>query len=223
MNEAIGQVISLGVAVAVSPPPVIAMVLLLATPRARANGFAFLLGWLSGLIVAGAIILLVSDEAGATDGSEPATWVSLLKLALGLLLLALAVKQWRGRPRSREEAELPQWMATISAFRPRKALVTGALLSGANPKNLLLIAGASAAIAETGIGSSQQAIALAVFIAVGTLGVGVPLALHTVLGERSRRPLDELRSWMAANNSVIMTMITLVIGATLLGDGISGL
>ena len=44
-----------------------------------------------------------------------------------------------------------------------------------------------------------------------------------VLGERSAKVLGELKSWMAANNAVIMAVITLVIGVKILGDGISGL
>ena len=55
MKEAIGQVLSLGVGVAVSPIPIIAVVLMLATPRARSNGPAFVLGWIVGLAVVGAI------------------------------------------------------------------------------------------------------------------------------------------------------------------------
>jgi hypothetical protein len=54
------------------------------------------------------------------------------------------------------------------------------------------------------------------------VGVGGPVLVFA-LGERSRAPLDGLRSWMAANNSLIMAVLTLVIGATLFGDGRSGL
>lgn len=64
MGEAIGQALSLGAGVALSPVPIVAVVLMLATPRARANGLAFLAGWLLGLAVAGTIVLLVSGLAG---------------------------------------------------------------------------------------------------------------------------------------------------------------
>ena len=47
--------------------------------------------------------------------------------------------------------------------------------------------------------------------------------IYFVLGERSQKLLDGLKSWMAANNAVIMAVLFLVIGAKLLGDGISGL
>jgi threonine/homoserine/homoserine lactone efflux protein len=222
MGDAIGQVLSLGVGVALSPVPIIAVVLMLATPRARSNGPAFIAGWILGLAVAGTIVLLASSGADASDQGEPADWVSVLKLVLGALLVLVAVRQWRGRPHGDEHPELPKWMETIDTFRPGKAAAFGALLSGLNPKNLLLAVGAAAAIAQTGIPAGEQAVALAVFVAIGTLGPGAPVALYFALGERSKHALDELRRWMGANNAAIMAVLCLVIGAKLVGDGIAG-
>ena len=50
MGEAIGQVLPFAVGVAISPMPIVAMVLMLITPKARANGFAFLVGWLESRV-----------------------------------------------------------------------------------------------------------------------------------------------------------------------------
>jgi threonine/homoserine/homoserine lactone efflux protein len=222
MNEAIGEILSPAIVVAISPVPVIAIVLMLATPRARGNGLAFLLGWLLGLAVVGTVVLLAAGGLDATEGDEPATWVSVLLLVLGALLIGLAMKQWRGRPKG-GTGELPHWMRAVDAFKPPKAFGIAALLSGVNPKNLLLTVAAAAAIAQTGISAGEQAIALAVFIVIATLGVIVPLGIHFALGERSRPLLDGLKSWMAANNVAIMAVITLVIGTKLLGDGLAGL
>ena len=223
MSDAIGQVLSLGVGVALSPVPIIAVVLMLGTPRARSNGPAFLLGWVVGLTVVGAVVLAVSSGADASEDGDPATWVGVLKLVLGALLLLVAARTWRGRPRAGEEAELPKWMRTIDTFTPGRSVAMGTALSGVNPKNLLLTVGAAAAIAQTGVDTGEQAVALAVFIAVGTLGPGIPVAIYFAMGERAKRLLDELKSWMGAHNAAIMAVLCLVIGAKLVGDGISGL
>ena len=61
------------------------------------------------------------------------------------------------------------------------------------------------------------------FILIGTLGTAFPVAIYFALGERARRPLDDLKAWMAANNAAIMAVLCLVIGVKLIGDGISGL
>lgn len=223
MGDAIGQVLSLGVGVALSPLPIVAVVLMLATPRGRVNGPAFLLGWIIGLAVTGTIVLLVSSGASASEDGAPAAWVSWLKIALGVLTLLVGIKQFRDRPRGDAAPELPKWMQAIDKFTPGRSLAIAIALSAVNPKNLLITVAAAAAIAQTGITAGEQAIALAVFIAIGTLGVGAPVALYFALGERSAKFLGDLRDWMARNNATIMAVLLLVIGAKLLGDGVSGL
>jgi threonine/homoserine/homoserine lactone efflux protein len=104
-----------------------------------------------------------------------------------VLLVLLAVKQWRGRPRGDADPELPGWMKTIDTFGPVKSAAMAALLSAINPKNLLLVVGAAAAIAQTGSSTIDQAIALAVFIVIATLGVGAPIAIYFLTGERAAR------------------------------------
>jgi hypothetical protein len=224
MGAAIGAVLPLGVGVALSPVPIIAVVLMLATPRGKVNGPAFLGGWIVGLAAAGTVVLLVSAGAGASDGqSTPATWVAVVEIVLGAGLLVLAAVQWRGRPRGGREPSLPGWMATIDTFGPGKAVGLGVLLSAANPKNLLLTVGAAAAIAQTGVGAGGDAVALAVFVLLGTLGPGLPVAIDVALGARSAHVLEGLRRWMAVHNTAIMTVLFLVIGLKLAGDGIGGL
>jgi threonine/homoserine/homoserine lactone efflux protein len=223
VGEAIGQVLSFGVGVALSPVPIIAVVLMLGTARARTNGPAFLLGWVLGLAVVGAIVLVVASGANASEQGEPATWVGVLKLVLGLLLLLVALRQWRGRPRREAGAAMPKWMRTIDRFTPGRSLAIATALAAANPKNLLLTVGAATAIAQTGVGTGEQAVALAAFVIVATLGPGLPVALYFALGERAEHILDDLKHWMAANNAAIMAVLCLVIGAKLVGDGISAL
>jgi len=223
MREAIGQVLPLAVAVAISPLPIVAVVLMLVTPRARTNGPAFIIGWLSGLAVLGAILLAVASGTDASDDGQPADWVSVMKLVLGVALLLLAVKQWRGRPQDGEEAPMPKWMGALDGFTAVKSLAAGAVLSSVNPKNLLLAIAAAAAISQTGISGGEQAAAWAVFALVATAGVAVPVVIYFALGERAGPVLGSLKDWMARNNRVMMAVLLLVLGAKLIGDGISGL
>jgi glycerol uptake facilitator-like aquaporin len=53
--------------------PIIAVILMLVTARARKNGPASVLGWLVGLAIVGTIVLLVAGPTGASDDGEPAT------------------------------------------------------------------------------------------------------------------------------------------------------
>ena len=223
MGQAIGQILAFAVGVAISPLPIIGVVLILATPSARANGPAFLLGWVLGLAILGTVVLLVSGGANASSGGEPAKWVSVLKLVLGALLLLVALKQWRGRPTGDEQGHLPKWMQAIDAFGAAKSFGMGALLAAVNPKNFLMTVGAGAAIAQTGIAAGQQAATLAIFILIASIGVGAPVVIFFALGDRSVKVLAELKDWMSGNNAAIMAVLLLVIGAKLIGDGITGL
>ena len=149
--------------------------------------------------------------------------MSVLKIVLGLLLLAVAVKQYRGRPQSDTEPHLPAWMQRVDTFTPAKAAGLGVLLSAINPKNLLLTVGCAAAIAQTGVDTVDQAVALAVFVPLGTLGVGAPAAIYFSMGERATKILGSLHDWMARENATVMAVLCLVIGFKLVGDAISAL
>ena len=221
MREAVGQVLPLAVAVAISPLPIVAVVLMLVTPRARTNGPAFIVGWIAGLAVLGALLLAI--VSGGDADNEPAAWVSVVELVLGVALLLLAVQQWRGRPRGGEEPPVPKWMGTLDGFTAVKSLAAGAVLSSVNPKNLILAVAAAAEISQTAISGGEQAAAWGVFVLIATIGVAVPVVIYFALGDRAGRTLGSLKSWLARNNRVIMAVLLLVIGAKLIGDGIGGL
>ena len=222
MGEAIGNTLPMAIGVAISPVPIIAIVLMLGTPRARSTGPAFAIGWLVGLTVVGAVVLLLASGNAADDGGGPATWTSALKLVFGVLFLLIASRTWRTRPARVQEAQMPKWMQAIDTFTPGKALGAGVLLSGINPKNLALTVAAATAIAQTEIPGGEQTVALAVFVLLGSLTILAPVAIYFGMGARATEILDGLKNWMAAHNAAIMTVLLLVLGAKLIGDAIAG-
>lgn len=223
MPEAIGQVLAPAVGVTLSPLPIVAVTLMLVAVRARVTGPAFVAGWLAGLSIVGAIVLLASGGVGASEDGEPEAWVPILMLVLGVLLLFVATRQWRRRPGDEEEPPAPKWMGAIDEFGGIKAAVAGSVLSGLNPKNLLLTAAAAASIAETGIAGAEQAIAFGVFAVIATLGVALPVGVYFVLGGKAADLLDGLRAWMIHNNATIMTVLCLLLGIKLIGDALAAL
>ena len=218
MGAAIGDILGLAAGVAVSPLPIVAMILMLATPRGRANGSLFGVGWLAGLAVLGAVVLLLAGPADASEDGDPAVWTGWLKLVLALLL---AVRQWRSRPAPGAPAQLPKWMAGLDKLKPGGALGLGALLSAANPKNGGLTIAAAATIAGAGLAGGEQAVALAVFVLIGSIGVFAPLIVYLVAGARAAETLDTWRTWAADHNAAIMAVLFLVLGVKLVGDGIA--
>jgi hypothetical protein len=223
MGRAIGDVLPLAIGIAISPIPIIAIILMLITPKARSNGLAFLAGWLLGLVVVGTVVLIVANTAGVSTSSGPSKTVSAIKLVLGLLLLVLAWRQFGKRPKPGEEAPMPKWMKALDSFTPGRSLAIGALLSGVNPKNLMLNASAAATIAQAGLSGGAQAVVLVVLVLVGSLGIIAPVAVYFAMGDKAAHVLDEWKVWLAANNATVMVVLFLVFGVLLVGKGIGGL
>jgi threonine/homoserine/homoserine lactone efflux protein len=223
MGQAIGGSLPIALGIALSPMAITAVVLMLASRRARVNGPIFVLGWLIGLGIVGVIVLALAGTGGASKSGTPAAWVSWVKIAIGILLLLVAAREFRSRPHGDEQPQMPKWLATIDKTTPLAAFGLGVALSGANPKNLLLAVGGAGAIAQTGIPGGQQAVAYLIFALVGTLGVGIPVAIYFAMGTRSEKLLAGLKDWMSTHNAAIMSVLCLIIAAKLIGDGISSL
>ncbi|CCH76483.1 conserved membrane hypothetical protein [Nostocoides japonicum T1-X7] len=222
MGAAIGQSLPIAVGVLVSPMPIVALVLMLVSRRARSNGLAFLLGWVVGVFVVGTVVALLAGAATTDDSSTPA-WVGWLKIVLGLLLLLVGVRGWRRRPAKGATVTTPTWMASIDSFTPVKAAGLAFALGAVNPKNLLLVVSGGAAIAAATMSTSDRVVAMVVFTVVASLGVAIPYGIYVSMGDRAAQPLDRIKTWMIDNNAVIMAVLMLVLGVKILGDGLASL
>jgi len=224
LGEAIGSFLPAAVAVAISPIPIVAVIVILGTPKARTNGPAFAAAWILGLTTTLAVVVAVTSGIGADDpSSDASTGASIVRVGLGLLLLLLALKQWRGRPGGDRPAELPAWMTKVDHFGASRSFGAGVLLSAANPKNLILTVTAAATIGQAGLSGGDQTLAVGVFVAIGSTSVVGATLVYFVGGDRSLGVLASAKSFMASHSSAIMTVLFLVLGAKVLGDGIAGL
>lgn len=205
----------------ISPLPIVAVVLMLVSGNARVNALAFVVAWFLSITAVTVIVSLAAVSASSDDGA-PSSWQGWLKVLLGFGLIALAVKQWRGRPRDDAEPETPKWMAAVDTFTPVKAAGLAALLAVVNPKNLLLAVSGGAAIATAAAGSTGAAIgASLVFAVVASAGVAAPVIVYFGAGDRAAHILGNLKQWLTQHNGPIMAVLLLVIGAKLIGDGIT--
>jgi threonine/homoserine/homoserine lactone efflux protein len=220
----IGDLLPLAVGVAISPIPIIATILMLLAPQAGSASVGFLIGWVVGIVVATLVFTVIAATAGLDDTSSgPSSTASWIKIVLGVLLLLLAVTQWRGRPRPGEDAVLPTWMSAIDAFTLPKALGLGFLLSAVNPKNLLMCVGAGTIVGGSTLGTGEQAVVVAIYTLLAASTVAIPVVGYLVASERLRAPLEELRGWLQQSNAAVMSVLLLVLGAVLIGKGLGGL
>jgi threonine/homoserine/homoserine lactone efflux protein len=222
LSQAIGGLLPAAIAIALSPIPIVAIVVVLGTPRARTNGPAFSLGWVVGLTAASTIVVVLAG--GADDPhSTTATGVNWVLVALGVLFLAMAVQQWRKRPKPGEDTKMPAWMASLDRITPPKTFALGLALSAANPKNLALCIAAGASIAEQGLGAGDTAVAIAVLVALGSITVVGATIVSLVAPSRAAPALATLKEFMSDHNAVIMMIVLLLLGAKFLGDGLGAL
>ncbi|MGW4895804.1 GAP family protein [Kitasatospora sp. NPDC004240] len=221
MGDAIGGMLASAVGIAISPLPLIAVILLLATPRGRADGLAFAAGWITALTGVVAVVVVAGSGPHTADG-RPA-WSYWLKLALGVLFLLLAAKQWRERPRAGRVTAPPAWMRAVDRFTPGRSAGLGVVLAAANPKNLALAIGGAVSIATSGASDVGKTLAAALMVIIGSLCVLLPIGVHLLGGDRSARVLGEWKAWMAAHNAAIMAAVLAVLGAKYVGDALTAL
>jgi threonine/homoserine/homoserine lactone efflux protein len=215
----IGAFLPEAAAVALSPIPIVVTVAVLGTPRARRNGPLFALGWCIGIsAVSTAVLTVIRGATGA--GADVSAGVGWGQVGLGVLFLAMAVRQWSKRPRPGEDPVTPGWMASLDDAAPRRILLIGLALSAANPKNLVLVSSGAAAIADAGLTLRGGVVAVAVFVALCSSSVVGAVAFAVVAPRRAAAPLASVKEFMAANNAVIMFVILVVLGAKFLGDGL---
>jgi hypothetical protein len=219
VRQAISEVLPYAVGVAISPLPIIAVILMLFSNRAKTNGPAFLLGWVIGLSVVVGVVYAIADASDVATDSSASDGSSTVQVVLGVVLLVLALRNWRKRPAPGEAATMPKWMATIDAFTPVKALGLGVVLSAVNPKNLIISVGAATAVAQAGASTSDSVVALAVFVILASLSIAVPVFFYLLGGEKAKTVLDGWKTWLSANNAAVMAVLLLVFGVVLLGKG----
>ena len=220
MGRGIAEVLTFAIGVAISPVPIIAVILMLFSQRAKVNGPVFLAGWVVALSAVSGVVYAISDGSSVDSSSSASDTVSWLKIVFGILFLLLAVRQWRGRPAAGAAPEMPKWMNGIDAFSPIKAFGFGLLLAGVNPKNLLLTVGAATGLAQLGLSSGDAVVAIVVFVLVGSLTIAVPVVYYLAGGEQARTALDSMKVWLAVHNAAVMTVLFLVFGVDLIAKGL---
>ncbi len=221
--EALAGVLPIAVGILVVPLPIAAVIVLLFSPRAKANGLSFLVGWVVGLAATGTLTLVVAAGGDVGEGGGPARWASAIKALLAVGLLFLAYRSFEKRPAKGVEPAPPAWMEALASYSPGKSFGLGALLAGANPKNLLLVVGAMTSIAMLDLAPGQTAVILAVFVVVCSLGVMAPVVYALAGGARARETLTSWETWLVANNAVVVSVVLLVFGVWILAGSLAEL
>ena len=218
--EAVRAVLPYAVAVAVVPIPVIGMIVILFSRRAKTNGPTYLVGWVAGLAGAFAVLYALEHAGDLSPSDEHSDEFATVHVLLGLALLAVGVRIWRKRPKPGVEPELPRWLAGVDAIGAAKALALGVALAALNPKNLIIVAAAATSLARSGVPTADAVTGLVAFVVVGSLTVAAPLVYYLVGGEQATRSLDRAKNWLARHNATVVSLLFFVFGALVVADGL---
>lgn len=222
LKVVIGEIVPLALVVTISPLNIIPAILLLFTSKPLPNALSFLAGFVGGVAVVLGLFVSLGGAVNLSPDSGHATWAGILKLALGVYLLFAAVKKFRGRPKAGQEGSLPKWMDGIAGYSSTKALGAGVALGALNPKNLVVALASATAISEGALSTTQQLVAGAVYLVVAVLGVVAPIVVMLCLGDRSQEVLESWNAWLRQNNATVMSVLFVVFGVVLVGQGIAG-
>ena len=223
MGSVIGEILPLALGIAISPIPIMAAILMLLSPKAKATSLGFMLGWICGIVVALIVFVVLASILPQSESDEPQPIAGGVKILLGVLMIFLSLRQWRARPHDDVEPPMPTWMSAIDSMTAGKGFGLGFLLSAVNPKNLLMAAAAGVTIGSAPLSVSSALAVAIVFTVVAACSVTVPVVAYLVASRAMAGPLESLRGWLVHNNATVMAVLLLVIGVSVIGKGIGNL
>jgi threonine/homoserine/homoserine lactone efflux protein len=218
----VGEVLALALVVTISPLNIIPAILLLFTRKPRANAVSFLVGFIAGVAAMLALLVIIARAVDLSPSSDHATWVGFLKLALGVYLIVAAVRKFRARPSVGEQGSMPKWMDGITSYTPARSLGAGFGLGALNPKNVIVGLAVAVTITSADLSNGQQIATCAIYVLVAILGVAAPILVMLFLGDRAQEVLSEWRTWLGHNSATVMSVLFLIFGVVLIGQGIAG-
>jgi hypothetical protein len=215
MWSVLSQLLAPAMVVAISPFSIIvAIVLVLHTDRARANGWAFLAGRLLAL----AAVTVAFMQAPRLIGNLNRPVSARVLIGAGALLLMIGVWVWFRRDRMTEE---PPWLAKLTRLTPIGAAVIGMLLVVSNPKMLAATAAAGLLIGTASVSVAGAGGAVVYYSVVASSTVAVPVLAYAAVGSRADDQLTRFKAWLHRHSGVVTAVILAAVGIALLVIGIS--
>jgi len=215
-----GEIVLVSLAAMFSPTTLSFSVLALVLgDRPLRTGFWFYLGAFTATLAVGVVAAFVIGDVAASDKPSPKTWVAVLDLILGGLLLVYTMLFLR-RPRdpARAQSMIDQMSKLASA--PIVAVV-GAGAALANPGAFIPIALKD--ISELNPTATQYAVDWLFFTVASLLPLGLALLSILVAGEWTKRQLGRARIWLERDARTIAAAIVVLLAFSLLRNGVAGL
>lgn len=221
MNSVIGQILPLAVAVALSTVPVIAAILIVLSPAKPLVGLALLIGWTAGVAAIVTVFTIGFQLIPSSARSRDDTVVGVVRILLGVALIAVSIAKWRRRNHERT-VDTPKWMRALGRINALGAFGFGFVLA-LRPKNLILSLAAAIVIGDASLTVTDGLIVIGIFTLIGISTVAVPIVAHLSAPEKTQGPLGAVRDWIVANNVTMILVVVILTGVVIIGSGIAKL
>jgi hypothetical protein len=187
--------------------------------RPLRTGLWFYLGALGITLVIGVVAAFVLGDDAASQTSSPKTWVAIVDVVAGVLVLAYVFRRLRRPPDPRRIEGMIDRMSKL-ASSPAVAIVGGGATL-ANPGGFIPLALKEISQLDT---SSLGYVAYWVgFSLVSLLPLGLALLMLLFARDRAMRTLVAARGWLERHVRTVAAVILVALAAALLRNGIAGL
>ena len=187
--------------------------------RPLRTGIWFYLGALGITLVIGVVAAFVLGNDAASQTSSPKTWVAIVDVVAGVLVLAYVVRTLRRPPDPKRVAGMIDRMSTL-ASSPAVAIV-GAGATLANPGGFIPLALKEISqLDPSALGYMAYWVG---FSLVSLLPLGVALLMLLFARERAMRVLVAARGWLERRARTVAAVILVLLGVVLLRNGVAGL
>jgi threonine/homoserine/homoserine lactone efflux protein len=203
----VADLLLIGLGITLEPFPLIAFILLLSAEKGIWKGMAFILGWLACLAVVITAVVLVTGGKPVASNTTPSTAVLAVKLALGIVLILLGVRQWRriGRPH-----EPPAWLARLDRLSLWAAAGLAAFL-----QPWTLVAAGAATVTAAQLSNVADYLALVAFCLLATASF-LYLEFYTIFSPvAAAARLTALRTWLDTHRDLMIIVICVLLGCYL--------
>jgi Sap, sulfolipid-1-addressing protein len=209
------DLILIGLAISLDPLPLTSFFVLLPSKRGVLKGAAFIAGWLISLAIVVGITIAATGNQPPKSNSAPSLAALAAKIAIGAVLVGIAVRQRRRLGRPKKPKKTPKWQAGVDNMSPWFAAAIAPLVQPWG-----LIAAGVATITQAKVSSGESALALIFFCLVATASYLTLEILCAVRPEKGQAYLTGVRTWMDSHTDQVIIIGCLVLGLWLIGHDI---
>src|SRR6266567_2722382 len=112
----------IGLAIALDPLPLTAFIVILPSQRGVRKGAAFVFGWLVSLAIVVAVTVLATGNNPPKSNTAPSLASRAVKIAIGAVLLVIAIRRRRRMGQPKKPKKPPKWQASVDTMTPLFAL-----------------------------------------------------------------------------------------------------